>query len=141
MEGYRITEEDVRKKMLEVLFPKNSSDSFAGTVEELKARVESVVDYIACIIINANKPQIVRPELERKCASAIVYSLLRSWITWGLSGPGLVEVTYELGPEIVRKRIEKVEICIPHRSGPAVKEMRHRPEAEGKDAVPAEAED
>jgi len=139
MESYGITDEDIRKKAVEVLFPKNGSDGFAETVEELKARVESIVDCITCIFENTKKPQVVWPGSERRIASALVYSILRSWIAWGLSGPNLVEAMYELGPEIVRKRIEKVEVRYVPSPGQAVQEVRHRSEAQGKDAVSADA--
>jgi glutamyl-tRNA synthetase len=138
-EGYHITDEEIRKKAIEVLFPKNGSDGFAGTVGELKARLESLVDCIACIFEDTKKSGVVRPWYERKIASAVVYSRLRCWITWGRSGPCLVETMYQLGPKIVRKRIEEVEVLYIPRAGQAVQEMRQRPEAQGKDAVPAEA--
>jgi glutamyl-tRNA synthetase len=133
MEEYGITDEDIRKKLLEVLFPKNGSDGFAGTVEELKASVESVIDYIVCIFKDPNKTWVARRLDEKKCASTLVYSRLRSWIAWGLSGPSLVEAMYQLGPKIVRNRIEKVEILY---SSPdvAAKEVKQRQEA-----VPADA--
>ena len=124
MEEYRITVGDVREKVLDVLF---LSDSFGGTVKELEARVGRVIDDIARIFAEANGVQLVKPGDEKKIASVLVYSLLRSWIAWDLSGPSLVEAMYELGPKIVRKRIEKVEVL--HIDG----------DVERQDAVSAEA--
>lgn len=107
MEEYGITDEVIRKKVLEVLFQKNGLNGFAETVEELKAGVESVIEYVVCILKDSNRAQVLKLEDERKAASSFVYSLLRSWISWGLSGPSVVEVMHQLGPKIVRMRIEK----------------------------------
>lgn len=138
MEGYRITDEDVRKKTLEILFPKDGSDGFGGTVEELKASVNSIIDSLARILESTSRSQVVKPGDEKKVASSLVYSLLRGWIAWGSSGPGLVEAMYQLGPKIVRKRLEKVQIL--HKQPPrvAAKELKHGAKVGDQDAVPSE---
>lgn len=106
-----IDEDFIRSKFLEYIFPPDGKDLFAGPVQEFKAAVDALMEFFAGMV-ETTETAAARVEEGKlqKIVRALVYPYLRGWISWGAHGPPLVETMMLLGPEVVRRRIENVQI-------------------------------
>lgn len=111
MEEMEIDEAFIRNKTLEMLFPADGKDLFAGPAEDLKAQLDALVEFFVPMVVSRpSNANVVMGRDAQKIAQVLVYSHLRGWIALGSRGPSLYNTMHILGPDIVRRRIENVTI-------------------------------
>jgi hypothetical protein len=109
------SQEAIRKRFLEALFPEpepGSSNLFTiAQSPVLNALIKEIIDEYKHVYVRVTLPEdLASLEEIRKAGlemSTLVYDYLRAWLCWGLHGPALAETMMILGPEVVRRRLEK----------------------------------